>query len=148
MNLTKNVSIGEVGIPNVLSGSLDINSDRIDMTGFDGITLVCPILSSTSSSVISLTVEQSNTDSDTSMAALDNSVATVTASANGSENDTLLIVDVGKPVKRYVQAVRTTTVNSAGFGTVIAMRYKGKKLPVVQDSSVAALAVSVSPDES
>ena len=99
MNLTKNVSIGEVGIPNVLSGSLDINSDRIDMTGFDGITFVCPILSSTSSAVISLTVEQSNTDSDTSMAALDNSVATVTASANGSENDTLLIVDVGKPVK-------------------------------------------------
>lgn len=147
MNLTKNFKIMEVGAPIANAANTDSNSDRIDMSGWEGICFVCPVTDSAATGVATLKVEQNIVDSDTGMAALSGATATATCAVNDDINDKLLIVDVYKPRERYVQAVRTSTVANIAFGNVIAILYEGKKAPITADASVLASALAVSPAE-
>lgn len=138
MNLLKNVLIGEVGAPVANANNTDSNSDRLDMAGYDGVVFICPITDSANTGVATLTVEQNTTDADAGMTAISGAVATDTDAGGDALNDQLLIVDVYRPQKRYVQGVRTSTVANIAFGNLIAIRYKSVKGPITADSTVLA----------
>jgi len=148
MNLMKNVSVREVMAPVALADDTDQNSDRIDMSGFDGVLFVAPITDSAATGVATLTVEQNTADSDTGMAALAGATATATCVVDDDLNNELLIVDVFRPRKRYVQGVVTSATANIAFGNMLAILYQGRKLPIAEHASVLASAVVAGPAES
>lgn len=134
MQLTKNMKIEEVGAPVAAADNTDQNSDRLDMSGWDGVVFLVPVVLSVANGVATLTVEANTIDSDTGMTALTGAVATKTsATAN-----TLLVVDVYRPLKRYLQGVVTSGTANVTFGNTIAIRYRGSKAPITDATSVAA----------
>jgi hypothetical protein len=140
-SLLKNCSIREVGAPISAAANTDSNSERLDMQGYDGVCFICPITDSANTGVAKLSIEGNTIDSDTGMAAVQDAAsnkaeATATDSGGDDLNDQLLIVDVYKPTKRYLQGVRTSTTGSIAFGNLIAILYKGSKCPISDDSSV------------
>jgi hypothetical protein len=147
-NLINNVEFSEVKAPVSAADNTDSNTDRIDMQGWDGVVFVTPITDSVDTGVATLTVEQNTSDSDSGMAALSGAVATKTSAQNDDLNGKLLIVDVYRPRERYVQGVLTSTTASIAFGNTIAIKYRGTKFPISQDSTVADSAAVVSPAES
>jgi hypothetical protein len=147
MNLSKNVKIMEVGAPVSAANNTDDNSDRIDMSGWEGVVFICPVTDCVDGGVATLKVEQNTADSDTGMAALSGASAAATSAANDDLNNKLLIVDVYKPRERYVQAVRTSATQNIAFGSVIAILYSGKLAPVTADASVLTATLAVSPSE-
>jgi len=148
MILTDNIKIMEVLTPEGLASNTNANSDCIDMSGWDGVVFVVPITDSTDTGVATLTVKQNDSDSDSGMDALENAEATATSATDDDLDDQLLIVDVYRPTKRYVQGVITSDVANMAFGNMIAILYNGSKFPISQDDTVEDIAQVASPDES
>ena len=147
MNLLKQVSVREVGAPVAAAANTDSNSDRIDMQGYEGVLFVCPLEDSVATGVATLKVEQNTADSDSGMAALTGASAAATSASNDDLNGTLLVVDVYRPTERYVQAVRTSGTANIAFGTLTAILYGARELPVAAHTTVQASAVVASPAE-
>jgi hypothetical protein len=136
MELFKDVSIREVGAPISVASNTDSNSDRIDMSGYEGVIFITSITDSVDTGVATLKAEGNSTDSDSGMTLITGATATATSAANDDLNDQLLIVSVNKPLTRYVQAVRTSATANIAFGTTIAILYGAKKLPQTDHSTV------------
>lgn len=144
---TENHKIMEVGAPVAAANNTDSNSDIIDMSGWDGVLFVQPIEDSVQGGVAHLKGEQDDANADGGMAALSGADATATSAANDDLNGKLLVLDIYKPLKRYVQAVRTSVTQNIAFGTMVAILYRGRKAPVTDDATVLDRAAVVSPDE-
>lgn len=147
-SLIKNCKIMEVGAPVAAGSSIDDNSDRIDMSLWEGVAFICPVTDSVATGVATVTIEENTADSDTGMSALSGAVATATCAVNDDLNDQVLVIDVQKPRARYIQAVRTSATANIAFGNVIAILYNGKKFPITVDDSVLSQVLAVSPEES
>jgi hypothetical protein len=145
--LLPNIDVREVAAPVANASNTDSNSDRIDLAGYEGVIFVCPLEDSAATGVATLKVEQNTADSDTGMAALAGATATATCAVNDDLNGKLLILDVFKPRERYVQAVRTSATANIAFGTVTAILYGARKLPVTAHTTVQASASVTSPAE-
>ena len=79
--------------------------------------------------------------------ALSGAVATATSAANDVLNNTLLVVDVFRPLERYVQAAITSLTANIAFGTAIAIQYRGMKGPVTQAATIQDIAQVAGPAE-
>jgi len=130
------------------SSSADDNSVIIDMSGYEGVLFVQPISDSAATGVATITIEQNDSNSDAGMAALVGGAAAVTSLVNDDINNQLLIAEVYRPRKRFVQAVRTSSGANIAYGRMIAILYGRIKKPVIQGATVAASVVVTSPDES
>lgn len=138
MNLSKNVDFNYGGDAVTAAANTDSNSTRFDMSGYDGILFVTAITDSVATGVATLTVEQNDADSDTGMAAITGAEAKATSAVDDDLNGKILIVDVYKPLKRYVQGVRTSATKNIAFGEIYAIRYKGKMGPIALSSTISA----------
>lgn len=145
MNLFKNIKLQEVLAPVAAASDTDSNSDRLDMSGFDGVMFIVPITDSVDTGVATLNIQQNTIDSDTGMATT--SSATATSAANDDLNNKLLVVDVYRPAERYVQGNITSATANIAYGNMIAIQYKGSKMPISAAASIATSTVSASPAE-
>ncbi len=145
--LMKDVDIREVLAPISAGSSIDSNSDRIDMAGYEGVIFVVPITDCADTGVATAVIQQNTADSDTGMAAIAGSTATVTSAANDDLNGTLLITEVFRPRERYVQLTLTSAVANIAYGNAIAILYGAGKRPVTAHSTVSARATVTSPAE-
>lgn len=125
----------------------DVDGAAVDMAGFDGAIFVTSIEDSVATGVATLTVKQCDT-SGGSYAALSGAVATATSATNDDLNTKLLVVDVYRPLERYLKAnIGSATANIA-FGATYAILYKGRVAPVTQlTAEVAQLTSVASPAE-
>lgn len=146
--LLKDIAIDVVGAPVAAANNTDANSTRLDMTGFEGVIFIAPVTDSVDTGVATLTVEQNTADSDTGMAALAGAVATATSAANDDLNGKALVVEVHRPRERYVQAVRASATANIAFGSVIAIRYGARRVPLADAATILASATVTSPAES
>lgn len=146
-NFVKNNKIAEVMAPVAAGSSIDQNSDILDMAGFDGVVFIVPITDSAATGVATLTIEQNTANSDTGMAALSGATATATSATNDDLNNKLLIVDLYRPLERYVQGVVTSATANIAYGNMIAVQYKAAKDPITAAASVQASTLVVSPAE-
>ena len=137
MNLSTYIKTDYAGALVTNANNTNDNSSRFDMAGYDGIIFLTTITDSATGGVATLTVEASTTDADTYMAAITSASAAKTCASGDDINGTLLIVDVYRPLKRYVQGVRTSSVANIAFGEIIAIRYRGKTMPVDAGSTVS-----------
>lgn len=138
-NFTEQFEIREVGAPVAAGAAIDDNSDRIDMADYDSVTFIVPITGSVATGVATATVESNDADTDAGMAAVSGAVATVTSAANNDVQGQLLVVEVARPARRFVQLVRTSSVANITYGTVTAI-LKPRRRPATRHATVSAQA--------
>ncbi len=135
-NLLQNVKIDAIGALVAASNNTDDNSSRVDMAGYEGCLFLCTCTVFAAGGVATLTIEGGTTDADPGAAnALTGASATITDAAGATYNNGILAINVHKPLKRYLQAVRTSAGGNVTFGPLIAIRYNGEVAPVVQDDA-------------
>lgn len=139
--LSKNCVIAEVLAPVAAASSTDSNSDILDMTGWEGVMFIVPITDCAATGVATLNVQENTANSDSGMTTVD--TATATCTTNDDLNNTLLIVDIYKPLKRYIQGNVVSATANIAFGNMIAIKYGPKKMPITDDSSVQDIDRSV-----
>lgn len=147
MDFTKNFGLKECGAPVAAGSTIDSNSDIIDMSGYQSAIFVCPITDSVATGVASLTVEQNDANSDTGMSALSGAVASAVCAVNDDLNGKLLVVEVRRPQKRYIQAVRTSATANIAFGNMTVILNEPRTKPVAEDDTIADMVLANEPDE-
>lgn len=145
--LSKSVKI--LWLKGAVAAASDTDDDSaiVDTAGFDGLCFVTPIIDSVATGVATATVEQNTANSASGMAALAGAVATATSAENDDLNGKVLIVDVYRPLERYLRLNRTSATANIAYGDAIAILYRGRVGPVAQAAAALATAV-VSPAES
>lgn len=125
-----------------VAGTTDIDTDVLDMTGYDGVMFVAALGDATSTSVLELHAygnTASSISSPTPVEITDDNVQ-YTAGASDADNK-LLVLDVVRPSKRYIFArLRIDTANCVVDG-IIAIQYRSRNRPVTQGSTVLASAL-------
>ena len=144
-NLIKNKVIDVVMDPESLSSSIDTNSTRLDMSGYEGVVFILPITDSVNTGVVTITAEQNTVDSDSGMDALAGASATATDAGGDALNNQTLTLEVVKPLERYIQCVLTSATANIATGNMIAIRYTSKKAPIVEGSTVLDSTLVISP---
>lgn len=110
-----------------------IDSDSVDMTGFEGVAFVGSVAAKATNNIA--TVGQS---SDNSTFAALAAGAAVSPTVNGNS----FVIDVAKPVDRYVR-VSIARGTSTATGDVYAIQYGARKEPVTHGTTIdGKLAVS------
>jgi len=136
---------GQVAI--AAADDTDSDGAALDTSGFDGAVFVVAIEDSVATGVATLTIEQCDTSGGT-YAALSGAVATATCAVNDDLNTKLLIVDVYRPLERYLHATLTSATANIAYGTQYQFAYKGTKAPITQiTAEVAQLTTVASPSE-
>jgi hypothetical protein len=136
--MTDNLEFRYVNAALTASSSIDDNSDRIDMSGYESVTFVTPITDSAATGVATLTVQANDDDSDTGMAAVTGGAATATCAVNDDLNGTLLIAEYRKPLDgdRYVQATLTSATANIAYGATLAI-LRPLRRPATQGATVS-----------
>jgi hypothetical protein len=116
--------------------------DIIDMQGYDGVIFVASFGTMVSGSEIDLIVAHSDTNSTGDM---DKTEAEASATSDGTD-DVQLIVDVYRPQKRYLEAQVEIDTEDAEIENVIAIQYRGSKMPIEQPDAILDSATFASPD--
>lgn len=118
------------------AGQTDVASSILDMAGFDGVLFVALLGDVTDTSVLTLTAQQNTANSTSGMAAL-TGTATFTAGASDADSKAM-ILDVIRPVERYVRAVLSRGTANAAVDGILAIQYRAGTKPCTQDASVIA----------
>lgn len=139
--ITDNCEIRYVGALVAAGSSIDNNSSRIDMAGYESVTFISTITDSVATGVATMTVQQNTADSDTGMAEIAATASTATCAVNDDLNGTLLISEIRKPSQRYVQVTRASATANIAYGEVIAI-LKPLRLPATQGATVSDTAYS------
>lgn len=142
-NLANDVKISYGRAAVTAANNTDSNSAILDMSGWDGVVFIVPLTDSVQGGVATLTVEANTANSDSGMVAITGATATATSGGNDDLNSTVLVVDVYRPLKRYVQGVITSATQNIAFGDMIAIQYAGHKLPVTVAASMSDQTVVV-----
>ena len=146
-NLSDHVRIIAAGDAIAAALDTDDNSSRIDMSRAEGVVFIGKITDSVITGVAALQVEQNDADSDSGLSALSGAAATLTSGANDDLNGQMLIVDVYRPLKRWVQAVRTSLTANIAFGDLVAIVYGVGQRAVALAAAEGVKTVVASPDE-
>jgi hypothetical protein len=152
MNLLKNVKLTRVAV-SYTSGDTDISEERvIDMAGFDGVMFVGLIGSAATTGYQFKVVPcHSSATGTTDMVPMSTAgYGAGTTAGTTLMEESLVVVDVYRPTKRYMSAIvdRDTGSTDVEIDGVIAIQYKNRYGPVSQSTSqygVVASTVAVSP---
>jgi hypothetical protein len=133
-----NLEVRYVGAAVAAGSSIDNNSSRIDMAGYESVMFVTTVTDSVATGVATLVIQSSDADSDAAMANVTGTDATLTSAANDDLNGKMLVTELRMPAKRYVQATRVSATANIAYGEVIAI-LKPYTKPVSQHSTVGDL---------
>ena len=124
-------------------GQTDPDSDRVDMSGYDGVLFVGILGTIADTGTVTLTAKQAATDI-VGTALTDGSVE-----AAADDDDKLLVIDIFRPTKRYVGTTLTRGTANSVYGGTLAIQYKARSRPTTQAAAqlAAAMAQLVSPAE-
>jgi hypothetical protein len=134
MNLLKDVKLTRV-MNAVAAGTTVQNSSEIDMSGFEGVMFILAVGTLTATQTTSLKAQQTATTG--------TGYADITGSGSGDmaddDDNQCVVLDIYKPVERFVRAVVTRGVANAVIDGVFALQYGPGKRPTVQDATTVAL---------
>ena len=144
VNLIKGVKVSR-SLNAVAAGITVQNGAVIDMQGFDGVQFILLVGALTATQVTGLKAQQGNASNLSDAADLAGTAVGPLADADGNK---ALVLDVYRPLERYIRPVVTRATANAVIDGVIAIQYRGRKAPVTQDTTfVAANKMLVSPAE-
>ena len=130
MNLSKNVKITKVKVATV-AGTSAINSDSVDMAGYEGVLFFTTVLAITSGGLQSINGAQSSDDSN-----FDDLLGSKVTIADDDDDQTFFL-DIYRPEDRYVRLEVARATQNSAFGEIYAIRYGARELPV--DNNVTDL---------
>lgn len=118
--LSKLVEVDEVAAAATAATSA-VNGITVDMQGFDGVMFFATIAVANAGNL--LKAQEGDTTSPTT----DLAGSGVVATTNGQ----VVLLDVYKPLKRYIRAVLIRAGASSASGQIYAVKYRGKVSPKV-----------------
>lgn len=121
----------------------------VDMQGWDGVVFIGAVdaNANTTGGLTGIQAQYSDSTSTTDMVS-DTDARAIGTTASPAINDAVLLLEIDKPLKRYISAESIKDTTNAVRVDITAMRYKGRKFPVTQDTSsygVIASAQFISP---
>lgn len=137
MNLSNNVKITKVSAA-VATGTTTINSNPVDMQGYDGVVFLASLGSAAANNGLKAQQGQASNLSDAA------DLAGTLVSSNGTQTD--LVLEVFRPQERYLRAavVRGTTTT---IEAIWAIQYAGSKMPINNVTAAQAAEIWASPAE-
>lgn len=142
-NFIKNMAVEYGGAAVAAASSTDDNSTIFDMQGYESVVAITTITDCADTGVATLSIQANTANSDTGMAEVTGATLSATSAADDDLNGKFLMVEVVKPVKRYIQATRVSATANIAFGEVYVIRIKGRDKPVAAPSTQAAAPVVV-----
>ena len=145
MSLLKDAKISRVENA-AAAGTTDLDTDVLDMTGYDAVMFVALLGDATSGSVLELQVfgNTANSTSSPTPVELTDGDVTYTAGASDADNK-LMVADVIRPAYRYVFARLVIDTQNCVVDGIIAIQYRSRDVPVTQGSTVLDSAL-IGPD--
>ena len=117
----------------------------LDMEGFEGVRFIAKFDDVVSASVLTLQVQQDELNAGGGMATLTGNATHTAAGTDGDDN--LLVLDLYRPLKRYIRVQVVIATQNAVLAGVIAIQYGARKRPQTQDATVLNSNQLTSPDE-
>lgn len=133
-NLLKDIKITRV-LNAVAAGTSAQNTSIVDMSGWDGVTFIAALGTLTATQVTSLKAQQGNASNLADAADL---AGTLTGPMADGDSNKCLVLDIYRPLDRYVRGVVGRGTANAVIDGVIAIQYRGRKSPVTQDTTTIA----------
>lgn len=124
------------------AGTSDITSDTVDMQGFEGVVFIAHIGTLTGSQVTSMKVQSSSDDS-----TYNDLLGTDSGNMDDTDGDQLIVIDIHKPLERYLQAEVLRGTANAVINGVIAIKYGAATEASTQGATVFSSEDHVSPIE-
>ena len=148
MNLSNYCAFDSI-ITQTTAGATDLEGEKVvDCAGYEGVLFIGQMNAVTASGELQMYAQYSNSSSTTDMVDdTGTAVGSTAATATTDYDDKLLILDVYKPLKRYVSVHIDKSAQNSEIH-VVAVRYGAHKLPVEQsteDFGVLEATVFVSP---
>lgn len=128
-----------------VAAQTDIDSDIIDMAGFEGVLFLAMLGDVSDTCALAMVAQQNTINSASGMASLAGSV-TFTAGATSADSK-VLALDVYRPRERYVRAKLSRGTANAVVGGIIAIQYGAAKKPTSQHATVIDADTLVEPAE-
>lgn len=141
--------LGDVKITRVLAAQADgtgtQSGDILDMSGYEGVLFIAKFDDVDNTAAITLQAQQNTANSASGMATLTGTV-TYTAAATDADDD-LLVLDIVRPLERYIRPQVVIADANATTAAVIAIQYGARSKPTTQSSTVLDSDVLTSPAE-
>lgn len=126
----------QVALAAVSAGTSTQTGTTIDTQGYDGVLIIGLIGTVTSTGVPALIAKSGNASNMSDEAAMTGGTATGDDTMSGKA----LVVNVHRPLKRYVRGVITRTTANVVINGMVYILYRGRKRPETKDSTVFAQA--------
>lgn len=128
-----------------VAGTSTLTTTVSDMQGFDGICYVALTGDGTSGTVLTLAVLGSTANATGGVAtAITGATCTYTSLSATDADNKFLIVDVVRPLRRYVYATLTRATQNCVCDGIVAIKYRASKSPTTQTvTNVIASAIAV-----
>jgi len=140
LNPSKDCMITRVMVA-VAAGTDDTNdSDALDMSGWDGVVFIALFGTLTATAITDIRAQEGATSTPAT-----DLVGTKVSLTAGTHDDHVAILDVYRPLLRYIRCRVTRATANAVIDGVIAIQYRGRKAPVTQGATVASTELHVSP---
>lgn len=120
-----------------------VDTDVLDMSGYDSVTFVALLGDVDNGSVLGLTIQHGDLANGSDQAST-TAAATWTADATNADNK-VLIVEAVRPIKRYVRARLTRTTANAALDGIVAIQTGPAYAPGTQGDTVIASAAAMAP---
>ena len=130
---------------NVTAGQATTVGEIIDTAGFGGACFIYKLGTVVDAAAITLTIYSGTDAAVSDVAAL--SGATAVVATTSSDGEQLLIVDVKKPLERYLRPTIVTAMQNVEIDSAICILYNPDVLPVTQTSFVDVDTQVISPAE-
>lgn len=140
VNLSKSFNLVRV-VNATAAGTTAINGTHVDMQGWDNVVFVCLMGTLTATQVTNLQAQNGALANDSDQA---NITGAQTPNAADGDSNKALVLEVVRPLLRYVRPVVNRGTANAVIDGVIAIQYSGDKLPpAALDASVSQLLAAV-----
>ena len=142
MNLSKGSKTTRV-MNAVAAGTTDQNSSSVDMQNFEGVEFTAFLGALTAGQVTTMKLQTSSDNS-----AWNDLLGTQTAAMDDADDNQCIILDLYKPVERYIRAVLERATQNAVIDGIVAKQYLPRVKPTTHDSATVQEAkMLVSPIE-
>lgn len=131
-------------INGAVAGTGTTNGDVLDTQGFDTVTFVAPLGAIDATGTVTLKIQQGDESDGSDMADLSGA----TASADASDDNKLLCVEIYRPRERYLRPVLTRGVANSVIDGAIAILRDPQDIPVTRSSDEADYTIVAAPAES
>ena len=118
----------------VAAGTTDQNSTEVDMQGWDGVLFIATFGALTATQVTQIKAQQ---DVVTGMAGAADLAGTLVGPLADGDGNKCLALDIYRPQERFVRCVVDRGTANAVIDGVLAIQYKGRLTPTIQDATVA-----------